>query len=58
MLNDCVDNLSYEECVGYIKLLIKVPKNEIYKYEKIIEKLKNNANYNVRIMVEKYIVKE
>ena len=58
MLNDCVDNLSYEECVGYIKLLRKVPKNEIYKYEKIIEKLKNNANYNVRIMVEKYIVKE
>lgn len=58
MLNDCVDNLSYEECVGYIKLLIKVPKNEIYKYEKIIEKLKNNANNNVRIMVEKYIVKE
>lgn len=58
MLNDCVDNLSYEECVGYIKLLIKVPKNEIYKYEKIIEKLKNNANYNVRIMVETYIVKE
>lgn len=58
MLNNCVDNLSYEECVGYIKLLRKVPKNEIYKYEKIIEKLKNNANYNVRIMVEKYIVKE
>lgn len=58
MLNDCVDNLSYEECVGYIKLLRKVQKNEIYKYKKIIEKLKNNANYNVRIMVEKYIVKE
>lgn len=58
ILCDYADNLSYEESIGYIKLLRKVSKDEIYKYKEIIEKLKNNANYNIRVMVEKYIVKE
>lgn len=58
ILCDHADNLSYEESIGYIKLLRKVAKNEKYKYKEIIEKLKSNANYNIRVMVEKYIVKE
>lgn len=58
ILCDYADNLSYEESIGYIKLLRKVSKDEIYKYKEIIEKLENNANYNIRVMVEKYIVKE
>lgn len=58
ILYDCADNLSYEESIGYINLLRKVSKEEIYKYKEIIEKLKNNANYNIRVMIEKYIVKE
>lgn len=58
ILCDYADDLSYEESIGYIKLLRKVSKDEIYKYKEIIEKLKNNANYNIRVMVKKYIVKE
>ena len=58
MLNDYADDLSYEEAVGYINLLRKIPQKEIQKYDKIVEKLKNNANYNVRVMVGKYIMKE
>jgi len=58
MLCDYANDLCYEECIGYIKLLRKVPKDKRYKYKEIIEKLKSNANYNIRVMVEKYIVKE
>lgn len=58
ILCDSADNLSYEESIGYIKLLREVAKDEKYKYAEIIEKLKNNANYNIRVMVQKYIVKE
>ena len=58
ILLDNTEDLSYEECIGYIRLLRKVPKEERYKYKEVTENLKNNANYNVRVMVEKYIVKE
>ena len=58
ILCNYADNVSYEEGIGYIKLLMKVSKNEIYKYTEIIEKLKNNANYNIRVMIEKYVIKE
>lgn len=58
ILCDHADNLSYEESIGYLKLLREVVKDKKYKYKEIIEKLKNNANYNIRVMVEKYIVKE
>ena len=58
ILCDCSNDLSYEECIGYIKLLRKISKEEIHKFKKIIKKLKLNANYNIRAMVEKYILKK
>ncbi len=60
ILNKLLDNdidLSYEESVGYLRLIKNISGNELYKYKDIIEKLRNNANFNIRIMVEKYIVR-
>ena len=60
ILNKLLDNdidLSYEESVGYLRLIKNISGNELYKYKDIIEKLRNNANFNIRIMVENYIVR-
>ena len=55
-LYDYSADLSYDESVGYLKLLRKIPKTKIYLYKDVIERLKNNPNYNIRIMVEKYLI--
>lgn len=56
VLYDYSDNLSYEESVGYLKLLRKIPKTKIHLYKGILEKLRNNPNYNIRVMVNKYLI--
>lgn len=50
-----LDNMIFEECKGYIQLIMNVSKDKRTVYSAIIEKLKNNKNYYVKYMVSKYL---
>ena len=55
ILEKRLDNIVFEECKGYIQLIMNIDKDKRDIYVTIIEKLKNNNNYYVRYMVDKYL---
>lgn len=55
ILEKRLDNIVFEECKSYIQLIMNIDKDKRDIYVTIIEKLKNNNNYYVRYMVDKYL---
>ena len=55
ILEKRLENMVFEECKGYIQLIMNIDKDKRNIYSAIIEKLKNNRNYYVKYMVGKYL---
>ncbi len=55
ILEERVNNMIFEECKGYIQLIMNVPKEDKGLYDSIILKLKNSNNYYIKYMVNKYV---
>lgn len=55
ILEKRLENMVFEECKGYIQLIMNIDKDKRNIYSTIIEKLKNNKNYYVKYMASKYL---
>lgn len=55
ILEKRLENMVFEECKGYIQLIMNIDKDKRNIYSAIIEKLKNNKNYYVKYMASKYL---
>lgn len=55
VLEKRLDNMVFEECKGYIQLIMNTDKEKRNIYSKIIGKLKNNKNYYVKYMTGRYL---
>lgn len=55
ILEKRLENMVFEECKGYIQLIMNIDKDKRNIYSAIIEKLKNNRNYYVKYMASKYL---
>ena len=55
ILEKKLNNMVFEECIGYIQLIKNTDKNKRGLYSTIITNLKNNDNYYIKCMAEKYL---
>ena len=55
ILEKKLNNMVFEECIGYIQLSKNTDKNKRGLYCTIITNLKNNDNYYIKCMAEKYL---
>jgi len=55
VLEERLDNMVFEECKGYIQLIMSTDKDTGDIYSTIIKKLKNNRNYYVKYMASMYL---
>lgn len=53
ILEERLENICFEECRGYIQLIMNAKEKDTYNT--LIFKLKNNNNYYVKYMVDKYL---
>ncbi len=53
ILEERLENICFEECRGYIQLIMNAKEKDTYNT--LIFKLKNNSNYYVKYMVDKYL---
>lgn len=54
ILNQRIKNITIEECKGYINL-IKKQNSEKVIFDDIINELKNNRNFDIRYIGNKYL---
>lgn len=55
IIEERLDDMVFEECKSYIQLIMNVDENHRDIYLPLIEKLKNNNNYYVKYMANKYL---